>query len=92
MRCGQLRKLHVKAISFRRGFTSSCGSRAAKTTISARVSTKDNCKVAVLFTIVSLIRSYCLRRLFNWVHVYKALRAPHTQMVAVGGERRDLGG
>jgi hypothetical protein len=31
------------------------------------ISTADSCKVAALFTIVSLIRSYCLRRLFKLV-------------------------
>jgi hypothetical protein len=33
------------------------------------VSTADDCKIAGLFTIVSLIRSYVLRRAFNWWHV-----------------------
>ena len=36
------------------------------------ISTGDNCKVAALFTVVSLIRSYVLRRAFNRWHVYKA--------------------
>jgi len=39
-----------------------------------QVSTADDCKIAGLFTIVSLIRSYVLRRLFNWWHVYKLRR------------------
>ena len=38
------------------------------------VSTTDNLKIGALFTIVSLIRSYVLRRAFNWWHVYKASR------------------
>jgi len=38
------------------------------------ISTGDNCKVAALFTIVSLARSYVLRRAFNWWHVYKATK------------------
>lgn len=29
----------------------------------------DNLKIGALFTIVSLVRSYFLRRLFNWITV-----------------------
>lgn len=29
----------------------------------------DNLFIGAIFTIVSLIRSYTLRRLFNWLHV-----------------------
>jgi hypothetical protein len=36
------------------------------------ISTADNVKVAALFTVVSLIRSYVLRRCFNWWHVSQA--------------------
>jgi len=95
VRCGQLRKLHESHFlpkGIYKLLRESSSENNNPVLISARVSTKDNWKVAALFTIVSLIRSYCLRRLFNWWHVYKALRAPDTQMVAVGGERRDLGG
>jgi hypothetical protein len=40
------------------------------------VAIQDNCEIAALFTIVSLVRSYCLRRAFNWWHVHKATRGP----------------
>ena len=30
---------------------------------------KDNTAIAVIFTAVSLIRSYFVRRVFNWVHI-----------------------
>ena len=30
-------------------------------------SVSEHAQIAGLFTIVSLVRSYCLRRLFNWV-------------------------
>jgi len=39
------------------------------------VSTADNFKIGALFTMVSLVRSYILRRAFNWWHVYKARKA-----------------
>ena len=31
----------------------------------------DNLKIAGLFTIISIIRSFCLRRAFNWWHIRK---------------------
>jgi len=34
----------------------------------------DNPLIGVLFTIVSLIRSYWLRRLFNFLHVHQYLK------------------
>ena len=34
----------------------------------------DNLLIGVLFTIVSLIRSYWLRRLFNFLHVHQYLK------------------
>ena len=30
-------------------------------------STAQHAAIGALFTIVSLVRSYCLRRLFNWI-------------------------
>lgn len=30
---------------------------------------QDNLKIGALFTVVSLVRSYCLRRLFNWIMI-----------------------
>ncbi len=34
----------------------------------------DNLLIGVLFTLVSLIRSYWLRRLFNFLHVHQYLK------------------
>lgn len=33
----------------------------------------DNFLIGALFTLVSLVRSYCLRRWWNWVHVNKQI-------------------
>lgn len=33
-----------------------------------RVSVQDNLVIGLAFTLVSLVRSYLLRRLFNWIH------------------------
>jgi hypothetical protein len=30
-------------------------------------SLSDNLQIGALFTVVSLLRSYCLRRMFNWI-------------------------
>lgn len=30
-------------------------------------STADHAMIAALFTVVSLVRGYCVRRLFNWI-------------------------
>jgi hypothetical protein len=29
---------------------------------------KDNLMIGLFFTVVSIVRSYCLRRFFNWLH------------------------
>lgn len=34
-----------------------------------RFTLEQNMKIGALFTIVSLVRSYCLRRLFNWLMI-----------------------
>lgn len=34
-----------------------------------RVALKDNIAIAAIFTLVSIVRSYALRRMFNWWHV-----------------------
>lgn len=31
--------------------------------------TGENISIAGIFTVVSIIRGYCLRRFFNWIHV-----------------------
>jgi hypothetical protein len=33
------------------------------------VSFYDNMQIALFFTIISMIRQYYVRRLFNWLHV-----------------------
>lgn len=33
------------------------------------ISLKDNLLMGVIYTIISVIRSYWLRRFFNWMHV-----------------------
>lgn len=38
-----------------------------------RFTLADNIWLGVIFTVVSLIRSYCLRRLFNWIHLRRML-------------------
>ena len=30
-------------------------------------SAREHAQIAALFTVVSIVRSYCLRRLFNWI-------------------------
>lgn len=37
-------------------------------------SLRENLQIGALFTVVSLVRSYCLRRLFNLWHVCKEQR------------------
>ena len=32
------------------------------------VSHSDNILMSIIFTVVSIVRSYSLRRIFNWVH------------------------
>lgn len=39
-----------------------------------RPSLRDNLQIGALFTVVSLVRSYCLRRIFNLWHVCKERR------------------
>lgn len=29
----------------------------------------ENFAIAAIFTVVSILRGYCVRRLFNWIHV-----------------------
>jgi len=33
---------------------------------------KDNLMIGLFFTVVSIVRGYCLRRFFNWYHCRKA--------------------
>lgn len=43
------------------------------------ISTSTNIRLSIVFTLVSLIRSYCLRRLFNRWHIVehtKTIQAP----------------
>lgn len=35
------------------------------------VSLIDNLMIGAVFTVVAIVRSYCVRRLFNWWHVRK---------------------
>lgn len=28
----------------------------------------DNLTIGLVFTVISIVRSYCLRRFFNWIH------------------------
>ena len=32
------------------------------------VSLEDNLIIVTFFTVISLVRSYCVRRFFNWIH------------------------
>lgn len=38
------------------------------------VSTTDNLLIAAVFTVISLVRGYWVRRLFNWLHVQGVLK------------------
>lgn len=29
----------------------------------------SNLLIGLIFTVVSIVRSYCLRRVFNWIHI-----------------------
>ncbi len=40
---------------------------------SIEVSLKDNLIIVTFFTVISLVRSYCVRRLFNWIHTRSIL-------------------
>ena len=39
------------------------------TALGHEVSTKDNLVIVSVFTVISVIRSYSLRRLFNWIAI-----------------------
>lgn len=38
-----------------------------------KVSVQDSMTIAILFTIISVLRGYLLRRLFNLLHVYEIM-------------------
>ena len=38
------------------------------------VSATDNLLIAAVFTVISLVRGYWVRRLFNWLHIQGVLR------------------
>lgn len=40
------------------------------------VSSEQHVQIAAVFTVVSLVRSYCLRRAFNWMHGRRTMTAP----------------
>ena len=39
------------------------------------ISVQDNLGIGLVFTVVSIVRSYSLRRMFNWIHTRNAWRA-----------------
>ena len=38
------------------------------------VSLAQNLSIGVVFTVVSFVRSYFVRRLFNWIHTHETYR------------------